>query len=337
MIDTNKVLKYLDRFRDHPPPVNVEVDLSNRCNLGCKFCHFAHTHSRGKHVQGCKLDPVCGDMMELELALKIVEELTEYGVKSVTWSGGGEPTLNPNIVNIIEATPLPQGIYTNCVSMPATLANVIKRHCVWVYVSLDCINKKEFAKVKNVKPDMFNWVLDGIERLKSAEGDAAIGIGMLVTPDNAHNIQAMYDFVNIEINPDYVQFRPAIDTYDNLEWIQTAIDNLLLLERGETKVYRQIERFNMYLNWDGHGYANCRWSRAQSVITPNGKVWTCLNRRGFDGDCLGDVNKELFASIWQRAPMAKVKGDCRVMCRGHIPNKAVEKVLSEPEGHENFI
>jgi len=337
LIDTNKVLKYLDRFRDHPPPVNVEVDLSNRCNLGCKFCHFAYTHSKGKHVKGCKLDPVCGDMMGRKLALKIVQELKEFGVRSVTWAGGGEPTLHPHIIDIIEATALPQGMYTNGVSMPTTLANVIKRHCTWVYVSLDCISGKEFATVKRVKPEIFDWVLDGIERLKAAEGGATIGVGMLVTPDNAHNIQRMYDFVNIEINPDYVQFRPAIDAYDNMDWIETAIDGLLLLERGETKVFADARRFAMYLNWDGHGYINCRWSKAQSVITPNGKVWTCLNRRGFDGDCLGDINKETFASIWQRVPMAKVDGRCRVMCRGHIPNKAVENVFSEPEGHEDFI
>lgn len=28
-------------------PVNVEIDLSNRCSHGCAWCHFAYTHTKG--------------------------------------------------------------------------------------------------------------------------------------------------------------------------------------------------------------------------------------------------------------------------------------------------
>jgi hypothetical protein len=45
-----KLFGHMDRLAEirtgkRPPPVNVEVDVSNRCNLGCRGCHFAHLHS----------------------------------------------------------------------------------------------------------------------------------------------------------------------------------------------------------------------------------------------------------------------------------------------------
>ena len=47
-----KLLQHMDRLAviktgGSPPPVNVEIDLSNRCSLGCEWCHFAYTHTRG--------------------------------------------------------------------------------------------------------------------------------------------------------------------------------------------------------------------------------------------------------------------------------------------------
>ena len=47
-----KLLQHIDRIADikrglRPAPVNVEIDLSNRCSLGCEWCHFGFTHTRG--------------------------------------------------------------------------------------------------------------------------------------------------------------------------------------------------------------------------------------------------------------------------------------------------
>ena len=47
-----KLFAHLDRLAalqrgENPPPVNVEMDLSNRCSLGCEYCHFAYTHTKG--------------------------------------------------------------------------------------------------------------------------------------------------------------------------------------------------------------------------------------------------------------------------------------------------
>src|SRR5512139_1310988 len=107
-----KLLHHLDRLYAIQrgaiaPPVNIEIDLSNRCSLGCEWCHFAYTHTRGP-LAGKRDKPDAsipgGDLMDTYLARRIIDQLAENGVRSVTWTGGGEPTLHPHFNEIIEYT-----------------------------------------------------------------------------------------------------------------------------------------------------------------------------------------------------------------------------------------
>ena len=103
----------------NPSPVNVEIDLTNRCSLGCAWCHFGYTHTRGP-LAGKREKPdgaiAGGDVMDRKLALAIVKQLAAGGVRSVTWTGGGEPTLHPEfdeVVVVAHAHGLDQGVYTH--------------------------------------------------------------------------------------------------------------------------------------------------------------------------------------------------------------------------------
>lgn len=147
----NKLLKHIDRIADimnETPviPINVEIDLTNRCNLGCQGCHMAYLHSRGVHAK--RRTHETGDIMDTELAISIVRQLAAVGVRSITWTGGGEPTLHPDIAEIIRYTLIPQGIYTNGVQVTPELASLLKIHMDWVYVSLDRHDRDGYMKYK---------------------------------------------------------------------------------------------------------------------------------------------------------------------------------------------
>jgi hypothetical protein len=87
-----KLFYHLDRISSiqhggQPAPVNVEIDLSNRCSLHCEGCHFAYTHSKGpwygKSGPAHGIVPT-GDLMETILAVDMLKQLTNCGVRSVT-------------------------------------------------------------------------------------------------------------------------------------------------------------------------------------------------------------------------------------------------------------
>src|SRR4051812_12888459 len=86
-------------------PLNVEVDLSNRCSLGCEWCHFAFTHTYGPLAKIAERPTAAtqrgGDLMDTTLAKRMIDQFAEAGVLSVVWTGGGEPTLHRDFNEII--------------------------------------------------------------------------------------------------------------------------------------------------------------------------------------------------------------------------------------------
>ncbi len=347
-----KLLWHLDTLaamrRGHrPPPVNVEIDLSNRCSLGCEWCHFAYTHTRGPLAKSEKLrDRIPGgDLMDTELAKSIISQLADSGVKSLIWTGGGEPMLHPDFDDIIAHAArriyqIQQGIYTNGVHIDGDRAKLIREWFTWVNISLDATEPGEYEAVKGVRA--FGQVCDNTERLAQTPGGAVLGVSFLVTQANAVNIPQMVT-LGRQLGADYTYLRPTIlydmaapsELAEDTAWIDDALP--ALEEAGaEPDVIVDAERFRLYRDWGGHGYDMCHWAGLQTCITPNGKLWTCVNKREHPAALLGDLSEEAFATVWGRHGTPAVDDNCRVMCRGHLGNMTMANMMSKPP-HAEFI
>jgi MoaA/NifB/PqqE/SkfB family radical SAM enzyme len=347
-----KVLWHIDRLaaiRDgkRPPPINVEIDLSNRCSLGCEWCHFAYTHTRGPLAKSPKLRDAIpgGDLMDTDLAKSIVRQMAQAGVKSIVWTGGGEPTLHPDFDEVISYAAsqyymLQQGIYTNGAHIDDARAALLKSKLAWINVSLDAVSAQDYRLTKVA--NLFDKVCGNIERLAKADGDAVIGVSFLITESNAWQIDKMVDF-GLGLGANYVYLRPTI-LYDqdrpsarigDLRWINKALDDLEGWN-GYPFVIVDPNRFKMYRDWDGHGYDTCWWSGVQTVVTPNGKMWTCVNKREHPAALVGDLSQDDFMTIWNSTELAQVDESCRVMCRGHLGNLTLDKVMNKPQ-HAEFV
>ena len=347
-----KLFGHMDRLAairngERPAPVNVEIDLSNRCSLGCEWCHFAYTHTRGP-LAGKRDKPTDavsgGDLMDTELAFAILEQLHENGVKSVTWTGGGEPTLHPEFDTIMgwaDALKLEQGLYTHGGHIDNKRAARLKRFSTWVFISLDECTAETYQRSKGV--DRFEVVCANVRKLVDAEGKATIGLGFLLHEHNYNQVPQMVA-LGRELGVDYVQFRPTIQyTQDapnqlaeDTRWVGWAIGHLNAYA-NDPFVIADTQRFRMYRDWAGHDYSTCYWSGLQTVITPNGKVWRCTNKREHPDALLGDLSVDTFADVWARSGgPCTVDDTCRVMCRGEVANRTLDKVM-KPMVHVNFI
>ena len=348
----HKVLWHADRISElqlyghTTAPVNVEIDLSNRCTHGCEWCHFAYTHSRGPLARTAQKPAGyedCGDLMDTDLAFDIIDQLGDMGVRSITWTGGGEPTLHPAFKRIIDyaaMSGIPQGIYTHGSNLTGDLPVRLKASMTFVYISLDEATADKFYKSKGV--NRFEYVVNGISDLAKEPGTATIGVGFLLHSGNVGDVERMVHLAR-SLGADYCQFRPVVDyvqdcpgTRLDTEWVDDAIAALAPWQ-ADPFVNADLDRFLMYRNWAGHGYTTCNWAAMQTVITPNGKVWACVNRRGHKGAELGDLTVERFEDIWYRhGKPCNVGADCRLLCRGHLCNLTLDAVVTKPQ-HEAFI
>ena len=292
-------LPVLDAIKrgERPAPVNVELFLSNRCGHGCSWCHYAHTHTKGP-LAGKVAKPAgamaSGDQMSFALAYSILGQLKDAGVKSVTFSGGGEPTIHPEFERVVLAAvakKLDLGIYTHGGNIGPERAAIMKEAFQWVYVSLDECTPETFRESKGV--NRFDAVLSGIRLLVEAQGDATIGVGFLLHRHNFNQVPQMVKLAR-SLGVDYVQFRPTIryqqdapgELAEDTAWVDWAIGHLNAFA-GDSFVIADTERFAMYRDWQSHGYATCYGAALQTAISPNGMVWRCTNKTEHPSALLG--------------------------------------------------
>ena len=84
------------------PPIHVQFVPTNRCNMYCTFCSCAEDDRKTE--------------MSLDDAKRIIDDLVDLGMRSVTITGGGEPIMHPNfneIVNYFSKYNIEIGLVTN--------------------------------------------------------------------------------------------------------------------------------------------------------------------------------------------------------------------------------
>lgn len=346
---STKILRHpgrLDRWRKGLAfaPVGVEIDLSNRCSLGCEFCHFAYTHTRGPLAGSPRLSDQAdvGDLMDLALLERLAVELRGLGVQSVTFSGGGEPTLHPQFsraVDLVTRTGLSLGLYTNGAQLDAERAELIKRNCRWVVVSLDEATAESYREVKGV--NAFERACNGVRYLVAAPGTAVVGVSFLITRQNNQDLFRMIA-LHRALGAHYAEFRPAVrfdlehpgQPAEDTSWMDPLITHLHLLGHQPDLVI-PLDKFLRYRHWS-RDYPSCEAIKFTTVVTPNGRVWDCVNLRGHPSALRGDLRTESFAEIWSRIAARTDFAPCRVLCRGDALNRTLRD-LATPVPHEEFI
>lgn len=348
-----KLHRHLDRVvdwtrGDKPAPVTVEWDLSNRCSLGCQSCHFAHTHSKGPWTTRDRRLPMafdpCGDLADIRVVERAVREMAKAGVRSIVWSGGGEPTLHPEWMRAMQAARdagLQQGLYTLGGHLSEREASWLSDTLAWVVVSLDAADADTYAAEKGVPKGRFDAACGGLAGLSG--GRAVVGASFLLHAGNITRTEDMLALAR-RLGATYTTFRPTIETSPDRpgvpgdrSWLDTqAFARLSLLEE-EPDVEIDVNRFAQYAHWQGHGYDVCTAGRFNATVTPDGRVWFCLQRRGVLDSLIGDLSQESFEDIWARHPGAfRVNAGCRVMCRLHPINLSLH-ALERPRVHEAFL
>lgn len=352
-IGPQKVFAHLDRLAgwskgETPAPVTIEFDLSNRCPLGCRACHFSHTHSRGPWASRDRRLPMAftetGDYANPAWVLRALTQMAQAGVRGIVWTGGGEPTMHPQLMTIVKhaaSVGLEQGMYTMGGVLRQDIAAELAEYLTWVVVSLDCADAITYHHEKGVPLDRFRHACEGVKWLAGPK-NTTVGVSFLIHGENHHRIPEMLA-LSRKLGSTYTTFRPTIEdgpmsalaTVDR-SWIDAALP-MLRQVAAERDVECDPERFEAYRDWSGRSYRTCHGIKLNATVTPDGRMWICPQRRGIDGSQLGDLKTESFAEIWSRHPGIWTSlGDCRVMCRLHKVNEVLSDVF-EVRAHEAFI
>ncbi len=101
-------LKGIESGRALIGPAMVQVHLTDRCNLACRFCYY--------FAPGSPNIPVGANHLSLKLFSSIVCDCVDLQVDQIVLSGEGDPTLHPrfyDLLRYLESKPISVSMNTN--------------------------------------------------------------------------------------------------------------------------------------------------------------------------------------------------------------------------------
>jgi len=198
-------------------PVHAELDLTDRCNVACYFCNQQDLRTK--------------ESIPLPKLTDLIDELAETGLKSVRLSGGGDPLFHRDVLLVMDhlatRNVVIDNLTTNGVALNTDVATrLVANKAREVIFSLNAVEAADYARMMQVKPALFDKVLENIRNLAAVRGDSiypSIVVQFLIDKQNFHRLVEMYE-LGRSLGPD----RIAINAV--LEIPLDRIDHAVLLE-----------------------------------------------------------------------------------------------------------
>jgi len=327
-------------------PINIEIDPSNACNEKCIWCCWEE-HKRDK------------TKMSKEFLEKIIYDLSDVGVKSINWTGGGESLTNkytPNGMALAKSLGIQNGIFTNGTRVNNFTAKVLIENCEWVRISLGSASEETFVKCHNIPSSNFWKVLEGISFLKKFKDElkstTTIGVSQVVVKENYHEL---YSLANLskKLGTNYYQGKPNLKRgSEDFSWWDNKV--MPLFEKAkkdfEDKGFKiLISQYTQdKYGLDGTRFRNsteeilkvkdsekskCYVHNFVTAITANGDVAFCKNLRDDKKYLLGNLKYFSFKEIWNSQRKKDIESEinhngCNVFCQNGKLNNTLRCLKS---------
>lgn len=194
--DQNLAANCFFRSALNPPYLKVMIQITERCNMLCKHCFLSATNAGA-------------DLSYKDFESNMLDKLVQANVKKVTLTGG-EPLLNPELVDMIvalDAAGIETCICTNATLAKESLLNEIAMLNVHFNVSLDGMSYKSHGTFRGINSQyQFDRTLQNIRLI----GKYNMLNGVLTTPNKLSTIDEyvlLCDFA-IEAGAKYLLLNP---------------------------------------------------------------------------------------------------------------------------------
>lgn len=277
-----KIYYYLDKVESliagNPEmPVTVEIDPSNRCQLDCDFCMFKALRKIDPIVPGSPDKPD----LPYDVYKHLLLDLKRVGVKSITFTGGGEPLLNENfnrMVLLAYRMGFEYGLITNGLRLHKV--DRLDRFR-FIRISLDAGSREVYHKLK--KADAFDTVVGNIRR--SVMFGSVTGLSYVVNEINREDIVNAQRLSKV-LGVKYIQFKPAwIDGEPYLDYVIPGEDSTI-----DTRRYKAADKIP------------CAIAGLIGIVGADAHVYYCCQYRGNRKYGLGSLYHATFPEIWKRRP-----------------------------------
>jgi GTP 3',8-cyclase len=287
-LSERKIYNHLDRVTEllqtgSTFPVMMEMDPTNDCNHRCPDCSKA-----GNRFSNASLS--------LDIMKRAVDQTSSF-LRSVVFTGGGEPLCNPQTLAAIKyavSKGLSTALITNGELIDEKKAEDLVNFCEWIRISVDGYTPEEYLQIHGMDSAHLERVWSNVKNLVEAKrrtgSQCTLGAAYLVSAQNQENMKQFARKAK-EAGVDYCQFRPF--HYSDFDFADLLLDPKTL-EDADFKVIASMHRI---IQEEGQ-FDLCLGDNLRTILAADGCLYPCCFTRGREKFKLGDFAKVDFATIW---------------------------------------
>jgi len=280
------------------PPIYVRIKPFNKCCHNCDFCIYRAKNSQMHETMNIN------DILSKEKTFEILNDFKDMGVKSITYSGGGEPLMHPNIVDILEKTKnnnIDLSILTNGQFLNKDRAKALI-NAKWVRISMDYCDSITFIHSNRGTKKMFEQVMSNIESFNKIRNPACdLTVNYIITKNNKSTILDIAKLLK-SIGVDNVRYSP-VWSMDIIEYHKEIKDEVLTLLK-KAKEYYENDTFKIYDSYKitpnmlNRSYTKCYILQTIPVIGADEIVYNCHNKAYSEDGIIGSIKNQTFKEMW---------------------------------------
>ena len=316
-----------------PFPRVVEIMPSNICNHTCKGCHSKALHN---------INPLFLNFRRLKA---LIDEFSKIGVEGMEISGGGEPLLYPQVVDLIKYAndkKIKVGLITNGTAFDKKMVKELVKNLLFIRLALDAANRKTYYLIHGHND--YSKVIDNIRHLvkerAANRSHITVGLKFLISQLNYNEIpKAAKVAKSLEV--DYLQFKLLRNSRYEIKknWLE-KISRLIKYTQNFAE-----KKFSI-INTTEHSEIKkkCYLTPLHPCIGTNGDVYLCYffqNRQNLHK--IGNIYQDSFKAIWKSdRHVAAIKNidprECNVYdCPINHSVEFIDEALIKNKMHLEFV
>lgn len=336
--DEVKILSRYEKIKEIisgsiPLPQTLDLFVSNRCNHSCLGCHSKNLFN---------LSP---PFLKFKEFREKIDELQTVGIEAIEISGGGEPLLNPDIIQFVKyiiKKGMKVGLITNGTIFFKETAQELISNLVYIRVAFDAASPEIYKKIHLV--DDYRNLLKNINNLVKTKAGCKsrvlIGLKYLISKINAHQIIEGAKQAR-ELGVDYLQFKPLRNSRyalldSDLKKTDELIDRAKVLSTQRFRVNSSLIRMSIK--------HKCYLTPLHPCIDANGNVYLCyLYQHRGRSHIIGNLYKNSFKKIWFSRAHKKAMGnilpeECNIYdCPFQKYSRLVDEAILKDKMHIDFV
>jgi radical SAM protein with 4Fe4S-binding SPASM domain len=321
------------------PPLYAQIETTRGCNLQCQVCGLSHYHVNAGH-------------MSLENFEYILDQLED--VQEVMLQGLGEPLLNPDFVEIVQAAKA-RGLRTDTSTNGTLLtteigAGLIEAGLDLMSVSIDGTSAETYEHIR--RGAKFDPVIKNVQNMAELKRERSVNhpklnIGYILTNHNYHQLP---DLVNLatDIGVEEINVWPLQggETYADIGGLSLEGQDMTAVKQSLTEAQQLASNNGIDLTLPAlervYNAPLCEWPWRGTYITWDGYVTPCCIMcypKIYD---LGNLFEQNMQDIWNGTDYRQLRAQLRSdnppsFCKGCPYDVSWQAELNQRPAGEKYL